>query len=146
MDDDMPLCQFGPGGDFVRTWPANCRPLPGVSEPLEGASPDEPVPLVALGPAGIGEALAAARRRRLSDVLTSRSAALEALAMPAALVARALAVVAEAADAAGPTSGQESDHEQGTYRHTKAVGDRADHPRLAAPARLFPTIRYRTSR
>ena len=92
MDDDMPLCQFGPGGDFVRTWPAGCRPLPAVSEspssPRAAASMDESVPLVALGPAGIDEAAARARRRRSREVLIGRSAAVADLAMPVALAVR----------------------------------------------------------
>ena len=53
MDFDAPICQFGPGGDAVRTYPRGAKPLPaqmpwdagggGVPGPAEMAGEDEMV-------------------------------------------------------------------------------------------------------
>ena len=161
MIANSPLCQFGPGGDFVRVWPQTAEPLPGdaFERPLAEVARSLGVraPVVSTGPGGIrwrGAGLArpepsawkhvtAALRRMISalrgrenegqsEVVCERRASLEKVAMPAQRGGR---IVADRGYALAAVERQETDYAE---RHAETTGDPEDHSGLSQPLRLFP--------
>jgi hypothetical protein len=161
MIPNSPLCQFGPGGDFVRVWPETARALAGdpVEAPLADIARSLGVkaPVVSIGPDGIrwrGAGLArsqpstwkhvtaalkrlivALRGRQDEDrpaVVCERRASLEKVAMPAQRGGR---IVADRGYALAAVERQETDYAE---RHAETTGDTEDHSGLSKPLRLSP--------
>lgn len=142
----VPLCQFGPGGDFVTTYPADGRPIPSVHDaaisqaesrrlrrPLPGRRSRPRVWVTALHSLAAKVARAVRMGGRRDELIAEGMAPLETVAIPAELSAGR--VTRQADTELTLAAAMENEHGD---THTQTIRDSAVHSRLSQPAGLFP--------